>query len=178
MMWKHFPHYWPFVRGIHQSLVNSLTKVTNAELGCCLCCCWTRCCLNSRVISDLKPSYNVMSWSETLGSMVNSSRHPIIFSINVTHLNIRYLMIPCHCTHSSNWLCWLEKTQLGTTYLKLGLQQFCVCVLHIYYIYINIYVCIYFVSEVAKFDIHEHSGSPSIARIFRLRRVSDLFCDC
>ena len=24
--WKHFPHYWPFVRGIHRSPVNSLHK--------------------------------------------------------------------------------------------------------------------------------------------------------
>ena len=24
--WKHFPHYWPFVKGIHQSLVNSPHK--------------------------------------------------------------------------------------------------------------------------------------------------------
>ena len=24
--WKHFPRYWPFVRGIHRSLVNSLNK--------------------------------------------------------------------------------------------------------------------------------------------------------
>ena len=24
--WKHFPCYWPFVRGIHRSLVNSLHK--------------------------------------------------------------------------------------------------------------------------------------------------------
>ena len=24
--WKHFPRYWPFVRGIHRSLVNSLHK--------------------------------------------------------------------------------------------------------------------------------------------------------
>ena len=29
--WKHFPHYWPFVRGIHQSLVDS-AKVSGAEL--------------------------------------------------------------------------------------------------------------------------------------------------
>ena len=26
MSWKHFPHYWPFVGGIHQSLVVPLTK--------------------------------------------------------------------------------------------------------------------------------------------------------
>ena len=24
--WKHFPHYWPFVRGIHQSLVDSSSQ--------------------------------------------------------------------------------------------------------------------------------------------------------
>ena len=24
--WKHFPRYWPFARGIHQSLVNSTHK--------------------------------------------------------------------------------------------------------------------------------------------------------
>ena len=26
MTWKHIQHYWPFVRGIHQSLVDSLHK--------------------------------------------------------------------------------------------------------------------------------------------------------
>ena len=26
MKWKHFPRYWPFVRGIHRSLVNSAHK--------------------------------------------------------------------------------------------------------------------------------------------------------
>ena len=32
--WKHFPHYWPFVRGIHRSPVNSHTKASDAELWC------------------------------------------------------------------------------------------------------------------------------------------------
>ena len=32
--WKHFPHYWPFVRGIHWSPVDSLTKASDAELWC------------------------------------------------------------------------------------------------------------------------------------------------
>ena len=26
MKWKHFPHYWPFVQGIPQSLVNTPPK--------------------------------------------------------------------------------------------------------------------------------------------------------
>ena len=30
--WKHFPRYWPFVRGIHRSPVNSPTKASDAEL--------------------------------------------------------------------------------------------------------------------------------------------------
>ena len=34
--WKHFPRYWAFVRGIHRSPVNSLTKASDAELWCFL----------------------------------------------------------------------------------------------------------------------------------------------
>ena len=34
--WKHFPHYWPFVRWIHWSPVNSHTKASDAELWCFL----------------------------------------------------------------------------------------------------------------------------------------------
>ena len=32
--WKPFPRYWPFVRGIHRSPVNSRTKASDAELWC------------------------------------------------------------------------------------------------------------------------------------------------
>ena len=34
--WKHFPRYWPFVRGIHRSPVNSPHKASDAELWCFL----------------------------------------------------------------------------------------------------------------------------------------------
>ena len=34
--WKLFPRYWPFVRGIHRSPVNSRTKASDAELWCFL----------------------------------------------------------------------------------------------------------------------------------------------
>ena len=33
---EHFPRYWPFVRGIHRSPVNSRTKASHAELWCFL----------------------------------------------------------------------------------------------------------------------------------------------
>ena len=34
--WEHFPRYWPFVRGIHRSQVNSPLKASDAELWCLL----------------------------------------------------------------------------------------------------------------------------------------------
>ena len=34
--WKHFQSYWPFVRGIHRSPVNSRTKASDVELRCFL----------------------------------------------------------------------------------------------------------------------------------------------
>ena len=34
--WKHFPRYWPFVRGIHREPVNSPHKASDAELSCFL----------------------------------------------------------------------------------------------------------------------------------------------
>ena len=34
--WKHFPRYWPFVRRIHRSTVNSPHKASDAELWCFL----------------------------------------------------------------------------------------------------------------------------------------------
>ena len=34
--WKHFPRYWPFVRGIHRSRWIPCTKASDAGLWCCL----------------------------------------------------------------------------------------------------------------------------------------------
>ena len=34
--WKHFPRYWPFVRGIHRSRWTPHTKASDAELWCFL----------------------------------------------------------------------------------------------------------------------------------------------
>ena len=34
--WKHFPRYWPFVRGIHRSRVDSFTYAIDARLQCFL----------------------------------------------------------------------------------------------------------------------------------------------
>ena len=47
--WKHFPRYWPFVRGIHRSLVNSPHKGQwHRVLMLSLICAWINGWMNNR----------------------------------------------------------------------------------------------------------------------------------
>ena len=53
--WKHFPRYWPFVRGIHRSTVNSPYKGQWREaLVFSLICAWMNGCVNNRMAGDLR----------------------------------------------------------------------------------------------------------------------------
>ena len=53
--WKHFPRYWPFVRGIHRSPVNSPHKGQwRGALVFSLICPWINACVNNREIGDLR----------------------------------------------------------------------------------------------------------------------------
>ena len=53
--WRHFPHYWPFVRGNHQSPVNSPHKEKwCGALMFYLICAWTNCWVNNRNTGDLR----------------------------------------------------------------------------------------------------------------------------
>ena len=55
MKWKHFPRYWPFVRGIHQSPVNSPHKGRwCGALMLSLICAWIHGWVNNREACDLK----------------------------------------------------------------------------------------------------------------------------
>ena len=52
--WKHFPRYWPFVRGIHRSPVNSPHKGQwRGALMFTLICVWINGCVNNREAGDL-----------------------------------------------------------------------------------------------------------------------------
>ena len=56
IIWNHFLHYWPFVKGIHQSLVDSPHKgASNVECSCAfyLLLTWTSYWTNSHVTADL-----------------------------------------------------------------------------------------------------------------------------
>ena len=53
--WKHFPRYWPFVRGIHRSPVNSPRKGQWREaLMFSFICVWINGCVNNRQAGDLR----------------------------------------------------------------------------------------------------------------------------
>ena len=53
--WKHFPRYWPFVRGIHRSPVNSPHKGQQREaLMFSLICVWINVWVNIREAGDLR----------------------------------------------------------------------------------------------------------------------------
>ena len=53
--WKHFPRYWPFVRGIHRSPVNSPHKGQwPRALMFSLICVWINSWVNNREAGDLR----------------------------------------------------------------------------------------------------------------------------
>ena len=53
--WKHFPRYWPFVRGIHRSPVNSPHKGQwRGALMFSLICVWINSWVNNREAGDLR----------------------------------------------------------------------------------------------------------------------------
>ena len=53
--WKHFPRYWPFVRGIHRSLVNSPPKGQwRGALMFSLICAWKHGWVNNCKAGDLR----------------------------------------------------------------------------------------------------------------------------
>ena len=66
--WKHFPRYWPFVRGIHRSPVNSPHKGQwHGALMFSLICVWINDKVNNREAGDLRRYHShydviVMYW--------------------------------------------------------------------------------------------------------------------
>ena len=78
--WKHFPRYWPFVRGIHRWLVNSPHKGQwRVALMFSLICAWINGCINNRKAGDLRRNrahYDVtlMSFLVQKGWATNTDR--------------------------------------------------------------------------------------------------------
>ena len=66
--WKHFPRYWPFVRGIHRWIPH--TKASDAELWCFL---WINSWVNNGEAGNLRchrPHYDVIVMSPSSSAWV------------------------------------------------------------------------------------------------------------
>ena len=60
--WKHFPRYWPFLRGIHRSPVNSPHKGQwRGALMFTLICVWINGWVNNREVGDLRRLRAIMT---------------------------------------------------------------------------------------------------------------------
>ena len=91
--WKHFPRYWPFVRGIHRSSVNSPHKGQwrGASLFS-LICAWINDWVNDRKVGDLRryrAHYDVIvmtpSWC---GPLDGRATHDFLWACWTKHLQV------------------------------------------------------------------------------------------
>ena len=88
--WKHFPRYWPFVRGIHRSPVNSPHKGQwRGALMFSLICVWINDWVNNREAGDLRPyraHYDVIVMNWTNADL--SSIGPLATNIGIKIQNL------------------------------------------------------------------------------------------
>ena len=95
IIWKHFPRYWPFARGIHRSPVNSPHKGQwRRALRLSLICVWINGWVNNHETGDLRcqcAHYDVIVMSKN-GSLSSKSK-----DLNCTHQfngDIIYYVLP------------------------------------------------------------------------------------
>ena len=95
--WKHFPRYWPFVRGIHRSPVNSPHKGQwRGDLMFSLICVWTNGWVNNRQAGDLRRScahYDVIVMVKGQTCHINSDAG---ISVTIFMVSNMYLASPIY----------------------------------------------------------------------------------
>ena len=78
--WKHFPRYWPFVRGIHRPLVNSPHKGQwRGALMFSLICAWINGWVNNREAGDLRRHRALDVWRHCNAGKIISIAWFLIF---------------------------------------------------------------------------------------------------
>ena len=102
--WKYFPRYWPFVRGIHRSLVNSAHKGQwRGALMLSLIRAWTNSWANNRDAGDLRRHrvhYDVTAMPNS--STSNEHFPPLITSYCIIHRKAASLCLVCPQTKHWN----------------------------------------------------------------------------
>ena len=100
--WKHFPRYWPFVRGIHRSLVNSPHKGQwRGALMFSLICVWINRWVNNRKAGDLRryrAHYDVIVMICNLNWFFET-RHDVYKAVNIVRSNT----FESHNNHSETY---------------------------------------------------------------------------
>ena len=95
--WKHFPRYWPFVRGIHQSPVNSLHKGQWRWALMFFICVWINGWVNKHEAGNwrrYRAHYNVTVMSSSVAWRVTRCR----FLLHRTCTNVKVttaLLVTC-----------------------------------------------------------------------------------
>ena len=83
--WKHFPRYWPFVRGIHRPPVNSTHKGQwRGALMFSLICAWINTWVNNREAGDLR-RYQVNYDVALMNSGFTNDNHITKYHHNKNH---------------------------------------------------------------------------------------------
>ena len=98
--WKYFPRYWPFVRGIHRSPVNSPHKGQwRGTLMFSLICAWIDSLVNSREAGDLRRYCVHYDVSENMGAIWISPSTCIVIHLifcSITVLKIIVIWLTFH----------------------------------------------------------------------------------
>ena len=95
--WKHFPRYWPFVRGIHWSPVNSSHKDQwRGPLVFSLICTWINYWVNNGEAGDLRrhrAHYNVILMLYKSIYPVLCPKLTLIYSLRGLHIRITWFSL-------------------------------------------------------------------------------------
>ena len=92
--WKHFPRYWPFVRGIHRSPVNSPHKgQSRRALMFSLICAWANGWVNTREAGELRrhrAHYDVTVMSNRFSLRWMMNHLPLVWWSNFRFMFLKY----------------------------------------------------------------------------------------
>ena len=105
--WIHFPRYWPFVRGIHRSSVNSPHNGQwRGALMFSLICVWINGWVNNRKAGDLRrhrAHYDVIVMVNTDSGNGSGHRQHTIVWANVDPVKCRHMTSLCHSNFMVNY---------------------------------------------------------------------------
>ena len=117
--WKHFPRYWPFVRGIHRSPVNSPHKgQRRGALMFSLICVWINDWVKTRKAGDLRRyrahhDVTVMTPDVTL-SQYHLTGHAVIFGMHEYSQTLNSMM-PHHQLYTGCSWCGCLSSKIAIT---------------------------------------------------------------